>query len=279
MADISISSNLLSVVLQQNLSKTTKALNKSMERLSTGKKINSAADGAADLSISKKLSSQISGTIVAQNNVQHGILMMNQADSGLNSINQNLAKIRDLAVKAASGTYSQEERDAMALEAQGCVDQINNIAKSTSFNGLTLLDGSITDLKLQVGANTSDTLNVKDAFVNSSASSMGITTNTIRTAFASPESANAFIAKVDSAITKTSSHLATVGAYSNSLNSTLDSLRVKEQNLTASNSLIMDVDYAKEISNYIQLQILQQANISLLSQANSLQSNVLAMLP
>ena len=265
---IDLNTNVLSLALQNNLAKTTRALMSSMEKLSTGNKINHAADGAAQLAISTKLASQISGTAVAQDNVQQGMLALNQADSGLQSINENLTKIRDLAVQASQGTYSQDQRDAMKLEAQGYLDQINTIATGTSFNGLNLLDGSLTSLKLQVGANTGDTMDISNAFVNSQSSTMGLTSAALNTAFSSASNANAFIATVDSAITQTSSHLSTVGAVSNSLNSVLDNLAIKEVNLESSKSLIMDVDYASEISKYVQLQILQQTNASLLAQAN-----------
>ena len=268
MTSIDLNTNVLSLALQNNLAKTTNALRASMEKLSTGSKLNHAADGAAQLAISTKLASQISGNAVAQDNVQQGMLVLNQADSGLQSINENLSKIRDLAVQASQDTYSQDQRDAMKLEAQGYLDQINTIAKGTTFNGLSLLDGSLTDLKLQIGANSGDTMDISNAFVNSQSSALGLTSAALNTAFSSASNANAFIATVDSAINQTSSHLATVGAFENSLDSTLDSLAIKQTNLEASKSLIMDVDYASEISKYVQLQILQQSSVSLLSQAN-----------
>lgn len=278
MLGVSVATNTLSLLMQANLGKTTNSLSKSMERLSTGKKINSASDGAAELSISEKLSSQISGTIIAQENVQHGMLMLNQADSALQSINSNLTKIRDLAVKASNGTYSQAERDAMKVEAQGYMEQINNIAQTTSFNGIVMLDGSATGVKLQVGANMSETLDISDAFIESTASALGVSAGSINTAFSSAEKANEFLATVDEAMAKTSSRLATVGSYSNSLTSTLENLNVKEMNLSASRSLIMDVDYAKEISKYVQLQILQEVDASLLTQANTQPAIALGLL-
>jgi len=278
MLGVSVATNTLSLLMQANLGKTTNSLAKSMDRLSTGKKINSAADGAAELSISEKLSSQISGTVVAQENVQHGVLMLNQTDSALQSINSNLTKIRDLAVKASNGTYSQAERDAMKIEAQGYIEQINNIAKTTSFNGLVMLDGSVADLNLQVGANSSETMDISAAFIESTASALGISADSINTAFSSAEKANEFIETVDSAMAQTSSRLATVGSYTNSLSSMLDNLSVKEMNLTSSRSLIMDVDYAKEISKYVQLQILQEVDASLLTQANTQPAIALGLL-
>lgn len=278
MAAMSINTDMLSIVLQNNLRKTSRALSSSMEKLSTGRKINSAADGAAELSISTKLNSQISGTAVAKENVQHGMLMLNQADSGLQLINQNLGKIRDLAIQASNGTYSQAERDAMAAEAQGYAEQISNISKTTSFNGLQLLDGSLTDLKIQAGSNSSDALTITGAFTDASATALGLPPSAINSAFSSADNARAFINTIDNAITQTSSHLSTVGAYSNSLMSTLDNLTVKETNLVSANSLITDTDYAKEISNLLHLQILEQANISLLSQAGTRQAYALTLL-
>ncbi len=278
MPSIDLNTNVLSLVLQNNLSKTTQALRSSMEKLSTGKKINKASDGAAQLSISTKLETQISGNTIAQSNVQQGMLVLNQTDSGLQNINENLVKIRDLAVQASTDTYSQEQRNAMELEAQGYLDQINNIAISTSFNGLSLLDGSITDLKLQIGANSEDTMNIGNAFLSAEGSSLGLTSAALNTAFSSANNANSFIETVDSAISQVSSHLSVVGAFSNSLDSTLNSLAVEQINLESSKSLIMDVDYASEISKFVQLQILQQASVSLLSQANMQPSLALNLL-
>ncbi len=265
---IDLNTNVLSLTLQNNLAKTTRALMASMEKLSTGNKINHASDGAAQLALSTKLTSQISGTAIAQDNVQQGMLALNQADSAFQSISANLTKIRDLAVQASQETYSQDQRDAMKLEAQGYLNQIDTIATGTSFNGINLLDGTLSSLKLQVGANSGDVMDISNAFVNAQGSTMGLTAAALTTAFSSATNANAFIATVDSAITQTSSNLSTVGATSNSLNSVLDNLAIKQTNMEASKSLIMDVDYASEISKYVQLQILQQTNVSLLSQAN-----------
>ncbi len=278
MPSIDLNTNLPSLVLQNYLSKTTSLLNSSMEKLSTGKKINHAADGAAQLAISEKLQSQISGTAVAQENVQQGKLALNQADSSLQQINENVIKIRDLALQAANGTISQDQRDALKIEAQGYFDQINSIAQGTSFNGLNLLDGSLTSLKLQVGANSGETMDISKAFTSAEASTLGISADALAAAFTSADSASAFLSTVDSAMTKASSQLSVVGAYSNSLDSTLESLAIKKENYEASKATIMDVDYAKEVSNYVQLQILQQAQISLLSQANTLPSYALTLL-
>ena len=240
-----------------------------MEKLATGYKINHAKDGAAQLALSEKLQAQISGTAVAQANVQHGQLALEMADSSLQNINNNITKIRDLVVEAANGTYSAEQREALALEAQSYMQQIDSIASGTEFNGLKLLDGTLTDLKLQVGANKGDVLDISDAFGDAGASALGLTATALQNAFASADAASNFIDTLDSALDTTASQLASVGAYANSLDSTLENLAVRKTNLESSNSLIMDVDYATEISNYVQMQILQQAGVSLLSQANT----------
>ena len=278
MPSIDVNTNYLSLVLQNQLTSTTKLLNSSMEKLSTGKKINHAADGAAQLAISSKMQAQISGTKIAQENTQQGKLMLDQADSSLQQINENLVKLRDLAVQASNGTLSSDERAILQIEAQGYIDQINAIAKDTEFSGLTLLDGSLTDLKLQVGANKGDTLDISKAFTDASASAMGLTSTVLNTAFSSATNASKFIETVDAAVTTTSTKLATVGAYSNSLDSTLEALAVRQINYEASNAEIIDVDYAAEMSKYVQLQVLQQAQISLVSQANMMPSYALSLL-
>lgn len=269
MQGISLNTNVLSLMLQNQLSSTNGSLTSSMEKLATGYKINHAKDGAAQLALSEKLQAQISGTAVAQANVQHGQLALEMADSSLQNINNNITKIRDLVVEAANGTYSAEQREALALEAQSYMQQIDSIASGTEFNGLKLLDGTLTDLKLQVGANKGDVLDISDAFGDAGASALGLTATALQNAFASADAASNFIDTLDSALDTTASQLASVGAYANSLDSTLENLAVRKTNLESSNSLIMDVDYATEISNYVQMQILQQAGVSLLSQANT----------
>ena len=278
MQGISLNTNVLSLMLQNQLSSTNGSLTSSMEKLATGYKINHAKDGAAQLALSEKLQAQISGTAVAQANVQHGQLALEMADSSLQNINNNITKIRDLVVEAANGTYSQEQRDALALEAKSYLDQINSIAQQTTFNGLNLLDGTVTELKLQVGANAGEVLDISKAFTNAEASTLGLKASELENAFKSASAASAYITKVDEAVDKTATQLASVGAYANSLDSTLENLAVRQTNLESSNSLIMDVDYAAEVSKYVQLQILQQAGVSLLSQANTMPTLALSLL-
>lgn len=278
MLSIDLNTNLMSLMMQSNLNKTTNLLSSSMEKLSSGKKINSAADGAAQLAISEKLSAQISGTAVAQENVQQGKLMLDQADSSLQKINDNLSAIRDLAVQAANSTLSQDERDMLKIEAQSRMEQINSIAQSATFNDVQLLDGTVTSFQLQVGANSDNVMDISKALVNAEASSYGLTSAVINTAFSSATNASSFIDTIDTAMSSVASNLATVGAYSNSLDSTLDNLAIKQINLEASHAEIIDVDYASELSNYLQLQILQQAQVSLLSQANTQQTFALSLL-
>ena len=278
MQGISLNTNVLSLLMQNQLAGTNGALSSSMEKLATGYKINHAKDGAAQLALSEKLQAQISGTKVAQENVQHGQLALDMADSSLQNINNNISAIRDLLVEAANGTYSQEQRNALALEAQGYLEQINSIAQQTSFNGLNLLDGSVTELKLQVGANAGEVLDISKAFTSADASTLGLKATELANAFKSASAASSYIETVDKAVDKTATQLASVGAYANSLDSTLENLAIRQTNLESSNSLIMDVDYASEVSKYVQLQILQQAGVSLLSQANTMPTLALSLL-
>ena len=278
-----VNTNVTSNIVQGNLAAANNAVNKSIERLSTGYKINRASDDAAGLAIAKGFESQERGTAVAKDNTQHGVNLLQTAEGDLDVIQDNLQRIRDLTVQAANGTYSSSEKAMLAQEVNARINEINRIATVSKFSDISLLDGSTTgQLILQVGANsgTENQLNISDALIKSTATALSanLTKSYVTTAFQTSNGANAFINVIDSAIDKVSSSRSKIGAYQNRLESTLTSLDVRYQNMASSLSTIQDTDVASEAANLTKAQILQSVSASLLAQANNNPSVVLQLL-
>jgi len=267
-----VNTNVTSNIVQRNLSSANSAVNTSIERLSTGYKINRAADDAAGLAIAQGFKSQSSGTLVAKDNTQHGINLLQTAEGDLDVIQENLQRIRDLAVQAANGTYSESEKAMLASEVKARIEEIDRLAQVSEFSSIKLLDGSTDSMVLQVGANTgsNNQLDISDAIIKatSTALSADLTATAVDTAFKTSETANAYIAKIDEAITKVSDSRSKIGAFQNRLTSTLDSLDVRYENMASSLSTIQDTDVASEAANLTKAQILQNVSTSLLAQAN-----------
>jgi len=278
-----VNTNVTSNIVQGNLAAANNAVNKSIERLSTGYKINRASDDAAGLAIAKGFESQERGTAVAKDNTQHGVNLLQTAEGDLDVIQDNLQRIRDLTVQAANGTYSTSEKAMLAQEVNARIDEINRVAAVSKFSDISLLDGSTTgQLILQVGANsgTENQLNISDALIKSTATALNanLTSTYVNNAFKTSNGANAFISEIDSAIDKVSSSRSKIGAYQNRLESTLTSLDVRYQNMASSLSTIQDTDVASEAANLTKAQILQSVSASLLAQANNNPSVVLQLL-
>jgi len=277
-----VNTNVTSNLVQTNLNSANKAVNKSIERLSTGYKINHACDDAAGLSIAKGFECQASGTLVAEDNTQHGINLLQTAEGDLDVIQDNLQRIRDLTVQAANGTYSTAEKAMIAQEVNSRIEEISRVANISKFSGVSLLDGSCTEMKLQVGANSgaNNQLDISDALTKATATALNanFTSTYINTALSTSDGANAFIAEVDIAIDKVSDSRSKIGAYQNRLESALSSLDVKYQNMSSSLSTIQDTDVASEAAKMTQAQILQSMSSSLLAQANSNPSVALSLI-
>ena len=268
-----VNTNVTSNIVQANLTRANSAVNKSIERLSTGYKINHAVDDAAGLAIAKGFEAQSSGTLVAKDNTQHGINLLQTAEGDLDVIQDNLQRIRDLSVQAANGTYSTSEKAMMAQEVNSRIEEITRVATISKFSGITLLDGQCEEMVLQVGANTGENnqLDISSALSRATATALNenFTSDYISNAFKTSKGANAFIAEVDKAIDKVSGSRASIGAFQNRLESTLTSLDVRYQNMASSLSTIQDTDVAAEAANLTKAQILQSVSVSLLAQANS----------
>ena len=285
---IVVNTNVPSLQVQRNLNAATDKLNTAIERMTTGLKINRAADDAAGLYIASGLETQIRGSEVAEGNIQTGVNILQIAEGDLSLIEEHILRVRDLATQAASDYYSTEARQAMADEAEQRIEEINRIAKASNFNGLNLLDGTLTDMRLQIGPDSEEDTNaltITGVFGNASAETIGLVADdddiaadmtkyfVAGDAGASPATkasaeAAKFIGICDTALNTITTKRAAIGAVQNRLDSAYNSLLVQVENLTAAKSTIMDADIAKESSEYTKQQILQQAASSLLVQAN-----------
>ncbi len=264
-----INTNMNSIVAQNGLLSATKNVGKAIERMSTGYRINHAADDAAGLMISEGLRSQARGAKVAMNNAQSGINLLQTAEADLEVIQQNLQRVRDLTVQAANGTYATAERTAIKGEVQARLEEINRMAESSKFNNIELLNGTSSNLSLQIGPNSTASLNaisIGSTLQRATYSSLGITSSA--TAYATASSSAAFIDEIDTAINNVNARRSGIGSVQNRLESTIQSLMAKNENLTAADSRIRDANIAEISADFTKNQILQQASASLLQQAN-----------
>lgn len=275
---IVVNTNTTSLMVQRNLSKATSSLATSMQRLSTGMKINNAGDDAAGLALSEKINGQLSSSDVCKNNAQTGLNMLSIADGDLDVINQNLQRIKDLAVQSANGVYSDEERLSMDQEVQLRLEEINRIADSSTFSDMNLLDGSTADIVLQIGAGSDidqNTIDISGAFQEAHVSSLGIQADA---SVSTVDAARTMIDAIDAAVNNISSRRSIIGASMNRLDSTIDRIDIRKENLQSTYSTIRDTDIAAESSELTKQQILQQSAATLLQQANQTPSLALTLI-
>jgi flagellin len=259
-----INSNVEAFNAHRQLVGTSNNAAKSMERLSSGYRINRAADDAAGLAISEKLRGQIRGLSQAQRNAQDGVSLVQTAEGSLNEVHSMLQRVRELAVQYQNGTLSTSDKAAITAEAAQLQSEIERIGTGADFNGIKLLNGSTT-ISFQVGANDNDTISVTTASLGGKVGSIDIS------------QANA-ISAIDAAIQNVSTMRSTFGAVQNRLEHTMNNLATYQENLTASESRIRDVDMASEMVEFSKNQILQQAGTSMLAQANQAPQAVLSLL-
>lgn len=275
---IIVNTNMSSLIAQRNLTSATNDLNTALQRMSTGFKVNHAADDAAGMFIATNLETQIRGSKVAQSNVATGTNLLQIAEGDLKLLESNLLRMRDLAIQAANGVYSTESMKAMEDEVQYRGEEITRVATASQFNGLNLLDGTglPNGLRLQVGPNAAEDQNAltidASVFADTSADTLfgGDAKAAIATAFTNATNAAAFIDTIDAALNDLNTRKAAIGAYQNRLNSALESLVTNVENSTEAKSTIMDADIAEESANYSRASILQQTTAALLTQANQL---------
>jgi flagellin len=269
---VRINTNVSALNAWKNLAITGGLMAKSLEKLSSGYRINRAADDAAGLAISEKMRAQISGLRMGARNAQDGISLIQTAEGALNETHSILQRMRELAQQAASSTLASEDLDAIKTEMDQLVEEIDRIADSTKFNGTKLLDGSFAGKTILVGPDTSaDNFTISiDAM---DASTLGISIGTF-----DATAAMGLIGSIDAAINTVSETRANLGAYQNRLEHTINNLQTAAENLSAAESRIRDVDMALEMANFTRHQILQQAGTAMLAQANVQTQSVLKLL-
>lgn len=284
---IVINTNMGVLSAQNSMNKAINSLNNSLKRLSTGYKINSAKDDAAGYYIATNINSQIRGLNVAKQNTQIAGNALNIATGDLTSINDQLGRIRDLTVQYSNSVYGEKEKNAIKAEIQQRIDEIDRIAGASSFNGLNLLDGTSKDLKLQVGADAdavANSITISGVFENADSEGINLIGGSSKFASLDDALANAsstaqFIDVIDGASKDVVGRIASAGAYSSRLDSVVDSINVKTENLTSAYSTIMDADIAEETANVIKQQLLIQTSIAMITQANNIQKNsILSMI-
>jgi flagellin len=250
----------------------------SMEKLSSGYRINRAADDAAGLAISEKMRAQIGGLAQAQRNAQDAVSLVQTGEGALNEVHSILQRVRDLKVQYSSGVLSDDDKKAIAAEVQQLGKEVSDISSKTEFNGLKLLDGQ--SFTFTVGANSADTVDIDTvALSGSSGVDQLISAGNAADVDAASAVLNALdVDDIDTMITNVSTARSTFGAVQNRLDHRLNNLATYQENLVASESRIRDVDMASEMVNFTKLQILQQAGTSMLAQANQAPQGVLSLL-
>lgn len=265
---IYVNTNVSSLTAQRSLNANSHLLSKSLEKLSTGFRINRANDDAAGLQISEILRTQIRGSQKALDNAQDGINVLNIADGAYNTISDSLQRVRELVVQASSDTNGTDQRNAIKSELDQLASEIDRIVRTTKFNGRTLLDGSQSTYFLQVGANgtTNDQINVAAVFANNLTTNLAVDSSNLTVD--STTNAQLTLNHLDTAIGTITSRRATLGAFINRLEATTSNLAISIENQQASEARVRNVDVAAESSKLVASQILQQAASSILTQAN-----------
>jgi flagellin len=279
-----IQNNVEAFNAHRTLTATAADASKSMEKLSSGYRINRASDDAAGLSISEKMRGQIGGLAQAQRNAQDGVSLVQTAEGSLSEVHSMLQRVRDLKVQHATGTLSTDDQSAIESEIGQIGSEIKSIVDNTKFNGNALLNS--TGFKFQVGANDGETISTGAITLSTAVGSAG--TGGLSELMAISDAASAktalstgalsTVAGIDNAVKNVSNVRGTLGAIQNRLESRLNNLATYQENLTASESRIRDVDMASEMTKFTKLGILQQAGTSMLAQANQAPQGVLSLL-
>jgi flagellin len=273
-----IQNNVEAFNAHRQLTGTAAKAAKAMEKLSSGYRVNRAADDAAGLAISEKMRAQIGGLAQAQRNAQDAVSLVQTGEGALNEVHSMLQRVRDLKVQYTSGVLSDEDKKAIAAEVQQLGKEVSDIASKTEFNGLKLLDGQ--SFTFTVGANSADTVAITTVALSGTAGVKDLadigSASSLDNASAALNSLD--VDEIDTMIKNVSTARSTFGAIQNRLEHRLNNLATYQENLVASESRIRDVDMASEMVNFTKLQILQQAGTSMLAQANQAPQGVLSLL-
>ena len=282
---LTINTNISSLIVQSNLSKATSSLNQAIERMTTGYKINHAADNAAGYSIARNWDTQLGSLDVAADNAATGADMLTTLEDTYSLVSSHLQRVRDLTEQAANGTYGSDSLKAIQSEITARLEEIDRIAANCEFNGLKMMDGSMQDISLQVGLyGSADSQIVLDASLFESGDVNSLFGEDISTiaekcaGLSKGTKASEMLDKIDDVINTISGRSTTLGSAQNRIESAIESIGVQSENIMSSLSTLRDADIAEESSNYIKAQILQQASATLLATANQTPSIALNLL-
>lgn len=259
----------------------TQNLQKSMEKLSSGERINRAGDDASNLAVSEKMRSQIRGLSQASKNISNGVSFLQTAEGYMSETTDILQRIRELAVQSANGIYSDEDRSQITVEISQLVAEVDRIASSAQFNGMNILSGRFAEegINFQIGSNMDQNVNIKIGSMSAEALGIrGTQSDESIVSVADQESANMTIGTIDEALKRVNQSRANLGAAQNRFEIAKKGIDIANENLTASESKIRDTDVAEEIVNYTKNNILTQSVTAMLAQANSNSQNVLSLL-
>jgi flagellin len=272
-----INTNITSLNAQRMLGQSRQGLDQTLERLASGSRINRAGDDAAGLAISENLRAQIRGMRQAQRNAQDGISLIQVSEGGLNEISNMIVRLRELSIQSASDTIGETERQFTDREFQSLKQEIDRIANSTKFNGIPLLNGNAGRIDIQVGIQNNpllDRLTYNGQRSDATLKALKLGGESI----ASKKGAQLSLSTIDDALIKVNSIRSDLGAMQNRMQSTINNLAIYEENISAANSRIRDADLAHEVSEMTKQNILMQAGMSVLGQANNASSAALALL-
>ena len=266
--------NIASLNAQRNLNTSQSSLATSMQRLSSGLRVNSAKDDAAGLAIAERMNTQVRGMNVAIRNSNDAISLAQTAEGAIGKVGDMLQRMRELAVQSANATNGTSDRISLDQEFQALADEIDRTLATTKFNGLAILGSNAGTQTFQVGPNSGDTIDVGTTQLDNSATVTAVTGGNI----AAVASASAALTNIDAALDLLNSERATYGAAQNRFEAVIGNLQVASENQAAARSRIMDADFAAETSNMSRAQILQQAGTAMVAQANALPQQVLQLL-
>ena len=274
-----INTNLLSLNAQRNTSTSASSLAVSMQRLSSGLRVNSAKDDAAGLAIADRMNAQVRGMNVAQRNANDGISLSQTAEGALSKVGDSLQRMRELAVQARNATNTTSDLDSIGQEYAQLGSEIQRVLGGTTFNGRAILAGDSGTQTFQIGANTTanDSVDVTTTNMTTDTTITGVTGGAITNASTTTDLATV-IDNIDAAIKTVSSELSKLGASQNRFDAIVSNLQISVENQTAARSRIMDADFASETANLSRAQILQQAGNAMIAQANQAPQQVLALL-
>ncbi|WP_416757858.1 flagellin [Roseateles sp. So40a] len=274
-----INTNLQSLNAQRNLSSSQSSLSVSMQRLSSGLRVNSAKDDAAGLAIAERMNAQVRGMNVAMRNANDGISLAQTAEGALSKVGDSLQRMRELAVQARNATNTTSDLDSIGKEYAQLGQEIGRVIGGTTFNGKSILGDDAGTQTFQIGANTSanDSVDVITNNMTNDATITAVTAGVIDNT-STPDTLKTVIDNIDAAITTVSGQRAILGASQNRFDAIISNLSVSVENQTAARSRIMDADFAAETANLSRAQILQQAGNTMVAQANQLPQQVLSLL-